>query len=168
MAKLNIAPRLIFLFAFCIASSGRAEEDSNLALVYRDPIAGCNGYAYGTNGAFSWNRSTRISQVTDGTSNTIAFGERSKISGWGIWPGVGSNRFENDVATDVSFSSVLNNSMTGFSSAHEGGVHFGMMDGNVRFIANKIDSKPEGGILQFLGNRADSRDVASLINATSP
>jgi len=143
-------------------------RSEDLRPVTYNPYDGHDALNYSSTGAFGWNRSTRYVNVPDGTSNTISFGERSKISGWGIWPGVGANRFESDTLTDVSFASALNNSLTGFSSAHEGGVHFAMMDGSVRFISNAIDSKPEGGLLQFLGNRSDHQDTSAFGNSSEP
>lgn len=106
-------------------------------------------------GVFGWNSRFSIRDAVDGASHTICIGERSKISGWGIWPGVGSNRYENDVLTDVSYASVINSSATGFSSPHDGGVFVGLVDGSVRFLSNDIESRPNGGVLQHLGNRAD-------------
>ena len=86
--------------------------------------------------------------------------ERSSISGWGIWAGVGANRFENDVVTDVSYQSPLNQSLTGFSSAHTGGMFVCIADGSVRFMSSAIDSKPEGGVLQFLGTRSGGEVIS--------
>ena len=72
-------------------------------------------------------------------------------------------RFENDAVTDVSFASPLNKSLTGYSSPHNGGVNVGMLDGSVRFLGNKVDTKPDGGILQRLGDRADNQEIPSGI-----
>ncbi|MEZ6043047.1 MAG: DUF1559 domain-containing protein [Planctomycetaceae bacterium] len=104
-------------------------------------------------GIFGWNISVRMRDISDGSSNTLMAGERSRMSGWGIWPGTGSNRFETDVVTDVSFQSPLNQSLTGFSSAHPGGLFVALCDGSVRFLSDEVDSRPEGGVLQFLGTR---------------
>ncbi len=45
MGTLNVASRLIFLFALAVSNLGRAEENAPLALVYRGPVAGCKGCA---------------------------------------------------------------------------------------------------------------------------
>ena len=112
------------------------------------------------NGLFGLNFSAKMRDITDGTSNTIIVSERSGTSGWSVWPGAGSNRFENDVVTDVSFYSPLNRSLTGFSSFHSGGVIVGICDGSVQFMSNEIDSRPEGGVLQYLGTRAGNEVIS--------
>ncbi|MFN0197122.1 MAG: DUF1559 domain-containing protein [Planctomycetaceae bacterium] len=104
------------------------------------------------------NRCVRISDVTDGTSNTIAAGETSwqfanykwgatacpgnpslnGTSRWGAarW-GVG---YPNSGLGNTA--SVMNNitaaSPTGYSSQHEGGAMFLLADGSVRFLGENI------------------------------
>lgn len=111
-------------------------------------------------GIFGWNSFVGMRDISDGTSNTIVVSERARVSGWGIWAGVGSNRFENDVLTDVSYQSPLNQSLTGFSSAHAGGMFVAICDGSVRFMSSAVDSKPEGGVLQFLGTRSGGEVIS--------
>lgn len=104
-------------------------------------------------GMFSWNSSVRIADVSDGSSNTLMVSERGKRSEWGIWPGVGSNRFQTDQVTDASHQSPINKSLSGFSSGHNGGIYLLLVDGSVRFVADDIESKPEGGVLQAIASR---------------
>ncbi len=73
------------------------------------------------NGIMWWNSNCGIRDITDGMSNTFMVGERSVASSAGIWPGVGSNEFENDVMTECSHGSRLNRGPTSFSSPHPGG-----------------------------------------------
>lgn len=111
-------------------------------------------------GIFGWNSNVGMRHLTDGTSNTMMVSERSSISGWGIWAGVGANRFENDVVTDVSYQSPLNQSLTGFSSAHTEGMFVCIADGSVKFMSSAIDSNSEGGVLQFLGTRSGGEVIS--------
>lgn len=121
------------------------------------------------NGIFSVNSSTKIRDITDGTSSTICVGERSIIGRGGIWPGPRSNFFESDVVSDGSYSSGLNRSDNGFSSRHSGGfVYVGMCDGAVGRIHESVESLPVtstiyvGGILQKLAGRNDDAPIGDL------
>ncbi len=118
------------------------------------------------NGIMYWNSIVRLRDITDGTSNTFLVGERCVTSGAGIWPGVGSNEFENDAVTECSHGSRPNHSPTSFSSAHPDGVQFLFCDGRVEFLNETIQSKPvsEGdlGTYQRLANRHDGLPVGDF------
>lgn len=92
-----------------------------------------------TDGIFYLNSSISLADVTDGTSLTFLVGERSAKSGAGVWPGVGSNAFYNDVATDCSPGNEINSGFTSFSSYHPGGAQFVFCDGRVVLVNETID-----------------------------
>lgn len=94
-----------------------------------------------TNGMFYVNSAVGIADITDGTSHTLFVGERSLKSGAGIWPGVRRNEFVNDQLTDCSAGNEINSGFTAFSSYHPGGAHFVFVDGKVRFLSERIDSR---------------------------
>lgn len=118
-----------------------------------NPLSGRQG------GVFAWNLGASFSGITDGTSNTIAVGERASgivrgttPGGAGVWAGV-------TTVNDISFQLTLpSDSVDGvlslaydsmnpasnqchmYSSRHVGGAHFLMCDGAVRFVSENIHS----------------------------
>ncbi len=141
------------------ATKGNSSSEPS-AIKPPEPASFLESVSNSPNGIFGLNSNYAMRDIVDGTSNTLAVGERSRVSGWGIWPGVGSNRFENDVMTDVSYYSPLNRSLSGYSSAHPGGLFVALCDGSVRFLSNDVNSSAEGGVLQNLGTRAGGEVIS--------
>ena len=133
------------------------------------------------------NSRTRMTDVTDGTSNTLLVGERAWANANSIWAGAinngvckrgtlnpcpGSGAGWYPAATLVLAHSHLNNTYTDtdgglddFSSMHAGGSNFVFADGTARFLRSVPSDLPGGGytsnslILQALGTRAGGESV---------
>lgn len=103
------------------------------------------------NGLFHRDSRVRMRDVTDGTSNTIAFGEVS----WDVHKNArlyaavhpsdglaqgGSNRLMAHGQFAMNPPPLAPNTARAFSfhSAHEGGCHFAFADGSVRFVSENI------------------------------
>jgi prepilin-type N-terminal cleavage/methylation domain-containing protein len=107
------------------------------------------------NGAFIYDRSIRLADITDGTSNTMLLGERAHgiltgedLNSWHWWAdGVSMdtrfwtlfpmNPFRKIPDTPESYSSAFTSSASSF---HANGAYFGFADGSVRYIPDSIES----------------------------
>jgi prepilin-type N-terminal cleavage/methylation domain-containing protein/prepilin-type processing-associated H-X9-DG protein len=135
-------------------------------------------------GTASKNNVVRIRDIRDGTSNTIAIGEAHDVDGArGTAPGTGFERARNSFGYwvgalwhDEDVQRKMDNFMNvggdddGFGSIHDGGCHFVMGDGSVRFISENINSAPESvganfaiwGTWQRLGSVAENQVVGEF------
>jgi prepilin-type N-terminal cleavage/methylation domain-containing protein/prepilin-type processing-associated H-X9-DG protein len=123
-------------------------------------------------GMFGANSAVKMKDITDGTSSTMLFGEKSDLlqASPGIWPGLRADRC--DQCSDASMWSVVGavdlamNQSAGtgwrgerpFSSRHPGGVQFAFADGSVHFLQEDMDSTS----YERLGRRADGGVVGSF------
>jgi prepilin-type N-terminal cleavage/methylation domain-containing protein/prepilin-type processing-associated H-X9-DG protein len=156
----------------------------------------CGGDESGTfgpggEGIFYRNSRTRLTDITDGTSNTIMIGERSWGNAQGIWAGAipggvilrgrfnacpGNGAGSYPAATLVLAHSHLNNAtsdtdggLDDFSSRHVGGSNFVFADCSVRFIRSVSGDFPGGYTrdsldFQALGTRANGDLCLGLEN----
>lgn len=119
-----------------------------------------------TDGIMWLNSKLGLRDIPDGSSNTLLAGERCYTSGAGIWAGVGGNHFENDQMTDCSPGNEINSGFAAFSSRHPGGAQFVLVDGRVRFLSQKIESKAgtgaSMGTFQKLSHRQDGQQIDSF------
>ncbi|MCL4206292.1 MAG: DUF1559 domain-containing protein [Pirellulaceae bacterium] len=112
-------------------------------------------------GLFFGNSWLSFKDILDGTSSTIAVGERGSLNYAAVWAGVGTNNSygNNGTARTLGRSSFLinfayhspENVGKGFSSHHPGGANFVMADAAVRFLSAHTSST----IMSNLGLRED-------------
>lgn len=107
----------------------------------------------------------KIRDCTDGTSNTLAFGEKcyftiddGDLKDWPVW--VGPIGEDEQVVFKSEPGDVMNTSVDDDSafSPHVGGVHFTFADGSVRFLSENINTT----VYHNLGARNDGNPVGDF------
>jgi prepilin-type processing-associated H-X9-DG protein/prepilin-type N-terminal cleavage/methylation domain-containing protein len=127
-------------------------------------------------GLFCIDSIVRIADITDGTSHTFLFGERSHhdpefnrtsdypLTDWGLWGHVADPTALSDImlssrvpinyrvptSTPVGDNSSHQDRLCAFGSGHPGGANFAFADGSVRFVGAEISL----ATLQALSTRA--------------
>jgi prepilin-type N-terminal cleavage/methylation domain-containing protein len=133
---------------------------------FTDPASNSGCYNWMQNGVLYPNSAVKISDITDGTSNTIMIGD----SRYGFW-GDGSSccaRFRNDRWTPTDFDNywfwqqqppVLTPALQYFSfgSLHDEVVQFALCDGSSRPISKMIDKT----LIRKLATRAEGTPIDS-------
>lgn len=107
------------------------------------------------NGLFYSQSHTRFRDITDGTSQTLAYGERGLPSGlgWG-WVKCGGSECEQYLSVQEGLVAAQNApsnavNVSSFWSWHAGGAHFLMADGSVHFLSLSLSQS----ILESLATR---------------
>jgi prepilin-type N-terminal cleavage/methylation domain-containing protein/prepilin-type processing-associated H-X9-DG protein len=130
------------------------------------------------NGGFGCNTRLRIGDIRDGTSHTLALGERHYGNFGAVWAGVdwwdrcstqglqmvlGTEFYRLNIAAETYPLTCDGRGAAGFSSRHSAGAQFAFFDGSVRFISNEIDFRndpgPNLGTFQRLGRVNDGQPV---------
>jgi prepilin-type N-terminal cleavage/methylation domain-containing protein/prepilin-type processing-associated H-X9-DG protein len=143
-----------------------------------------NGGNAGGDGIFALNSNVRITDITDGTSNTFLVGERSTVSygpasatpnnNWAaLWGGYDpAGQPPNSVLWGLTQYRIMDGAngttpsvISAFSSLHDGGANFVLCDGSVRFITVDIPftaSSTPSSTYNYLGARNDGQPVGDF------
>lgn len=110
------------------------------------------------NGVFFHNSSVAISDIVDGTSSTMAVGERRSnrdLEWYSTWVGVppgGVEAFQRVLGSADHTPNHPDAHFDDFSSRHIGGSQFVFADGHVRFIGDGIDPRVYAAIATIHGH----------------
>ncbi|MCA9066059.1 MAG: DUF1559 domain-containing protein [Planctomycetaceae bacterium] len=104
----------------------------------------------GKKGVFASGRKTRLRDITDGTSNTIAFVEVTGGDNYSFW-WIDNGAFPTAWGFGTNYYNL--------NSGHTGGIQVGLADGSVRFISENIDARRWSGTLHNLAAMQDGNVI---------
>jgi prepilin-type N-terminal cleavage/methylation domain-containing protein/prepilin-type processing-associated H-X9-DG protein len=132
-------------------------------------------------GVFFRNSAVRLSDITDGTSNTVMAGDRAWADGQGVWAGIPTgaiieagalNPWTTTVGPGPALTLVHNNwiniktdadgGLDDFSSKHVNGVNLLFADGSVRFVRSITVDGPDRRAFWAMGTRAGGEVAGGL------
>ena len=132
-------------------------------------------------GAFYRNSQTRLTDITDGTSNTVMIGDRAWSQALGVWAGAPAgaimragvmNPWQTATAPASCLVLAHNNwinirndadgGLDDFSSNHTGGVNLLFADGSVHFLTSITSPGQIHDDFQALGTRAGGEVIQAL------
>ena len=161
----NLAARIIPIDTYFCPSKPRPDGNNSSTNAYGDYVfsSGSGNINNGTDkqGMFNRNSKVKMRDVTDGTSNTFAVGEKetshsSSINSfqyrWG-WHGTRTTKTH---GINFEITGTWNDDTANFGSEHTGGAHFAFVDGSVHFLSENLDFT----LYQNLSDKADGEVVS--------
>jgi prepilin-type N-terminal cleavage/methylation domain-containing protein/prepilin-type processing-associated H-X9-DG protein len=133
------------------------------------------------NGVFFRNSAIRLTDITDGTSNTVLVGDRAWADTQGTWAGIPTGAITQPGPTNlwqtttgpghalvlvhnnwINITTDADGGLDDFSSKHANGVNVLLADGSVRFVRSITIDGPDRREFWAMGTRAGGEVVAGL------
>jgi prepilin-type N-terminal cleavage/methylation domain-containing protein/prepilin-type processing-associated H-X9-DG protein len=133
------------------------------------------------NGIFYRNSTTRLTDIADGTSNTVMIGDRAWADSKGIWAGIPTNSITWPGPTNpwqtttgvgqclilvhnnwINIKTDADGGLDDFSSKHLNGVNLVFADGSVRFVRSITVDGPDRLAFWAMGTRAGGEVITGL------